>query len=175
MQGGKLRIAGTQRATIQAGTVSWFNPPARVFLGAAIHSNDGHVVVDPDVPLNPIQGPSFQGNSTLRFEEMEHIVATHWRPGEWLVADVFGGTPGATCHILISPFAGPAATPFGESWLDSAPFLVGMGTFDANGFMRLIDTIGQLVPPGVVTTVQGVVVDAGEIRLTLPLIAPRGL
>jgi hypothetical protein len=49
-----------------------------------------------------------------------------------------------------------------------------MGTFDANGFMRLIDTIGQLVPPGVVTTVQGVVVDAGEIRLTLPVIASRG-
>jgi hypothetical protein len=47
--------------------------------------------------------------------------------------------------------------------------------FDANGQLRLIDPIGQLVPPGMVVATQCVIVDPSGIRLSLPAIAPRGL
>jgi hypothetical protein len=66
-------------------------------------------------------------------------------------------------------------TPLGEYWLEPAPYVVGSGVFDANGQLRLIDPIGQLVPPGMVVATQCVIVDPSGIRLSLPAIAPRGL
>ena len=165
MHGGRFVVAG-------GGTLHGSTSCCPATTSPAIQSDGGVVILDPDVRLNLSGGTALTGTSTFLVREMPVMMLPFVR-----VATI-GGVPGATAYVLASLPADPIPTPFGEFWLDQTPgcaVLLASGTIDAAGEFNYVHNWFDTMPPGMVTTWQGVVVDATGIHLTTPAIAVNPL
>jgi hypothetical protein len=195
MEGGTLYLAGTDQTRILCiGPVSgrrvhgglMTSQGGGTSYGAAIHSDNGRVVIDSAVQLaNPFgPAPPTAGSSTFTFAREPFVLVPEILADRPIQATVYGDA-GSRAWLLMSRAVFPTASPFGELWLDpTAMCLLGSGvlaggqgshrtlSFAYSPFVRQV-TEGH--PPwGEAFAFQALVDDGTRMRLSLPVVATFG-